>query len=65
MTNIKETFHERFAEYPIEKYLPHRSFPLQEVRDWCWDNHVECTRMGPFWFFRSEEDAIMFMLRWA
>jgi len=44
---------------------PHLISRLPEIRDWCWDNYVECTRLGATWAFKSDEDRIKFVMRWA
>ena len=54
------------SEYPIRHHAP--KLPIvsrgEEIRQWCWDEHVDCIRVGTFWFFRNEEDRILFVMRW-
>lgn len=55
----------RTAEYPVQRTIRVSYANMREVRDWCWEHYIDCLRMGPFWYFRNEEDAVMFMLRWS
>jgi hypothetical protein len=46
-------------------HAPHLISKLSEVREWCWDEHVPCTRYGFTWIFECDEDRIKFVLRWG
>jgi hypothetical protein len=51
--------------YPVRHHLPDLHLDLLEVRKWCWDEYVDCMRVGCFWFFRDESDRMRFLMRWA
>lgn len=55
----------KLAEYPVRHHAPRFKGTLTEIRDWCWDEYVDCIRVGTFWFFRSESDRVLFVMRWG
>lgn len=55
---------------PSCRYFPPRAvrnFPPQAVRDWCCDQFGEdhFTWTGRWFWFETEEAAMLFLLRWA
>lgn len=37
---------------------------MQEIRDWCDEQGVRCTQIQSQFFFKDEDDRLLFMLRW-
>ena len=46
-------------------HAPHLLQHLRQIRQWCWDEHIPCTRYGTTWIFESSEHRMWFQLRWA
>ena len=37
----------------------------EQIFDWCTDSRIQCTLTGMILEFESQEDKMMFMLRWS
>lgn len=37
----------------------------REIREWCDEQGVCCSQVGSQFFFRSEDDRMLFLLRWS
>lgn len=61
-SNRRYSFIAHLVEPPIW-YLSERT--MQEIRDWCCQQNVNCTHVHSKFFFKTEADRLLFMLRWS
>jgi len=64
MSNVKRIYKIQDGdEYPWVahmKYLPH-DFSV----DWLEERAIHCSKIGRIFFFKREEDRLMFLMKWA
>jgi hypothetical protein len=61
-------------DYGLDKRLFYRyvvniprgyTIPIDIVENWLEENHIQCSLLPGFAFFRNYQDVVLFLLRWT
>ena len=63
-TNVKRVYELKDDdEYPYVAHL--RALPKEFSLDWLEERAIVCSKIGRIFFFKHEEDRLVFLMKWA
>ena len=64
MSNVKRVYD--LKDDDEYRYVAHlKALPKEFSLDWLEERAIHCSKIGRIFFFKREEDRLMFLMKWA